>query len=79
MPTINTPQSFAPSALTPRNLSFDFRAVQDENVQLKTLLTTMGALAEDGSLLAKVIEQAHELADKTRQRIEAKAARSRSQ
>lgn len=80
-PTLNTTAPFlAPqSTLAPRNLSSDFRAAQDDNIQLKTLLNTMRALAEHGSPLAKVIEQAKDLADKTKQCIDAKAAQSRSQ
>ena len=70
----------APSALAARNLDFDFRAVQEDNIQIRMLLNTMGALADDGSPLATVIKQAMDLIDQAKQRIDAKAdAPSRSQ
>ena len=40
------------------------------------LLGTMGALAEEGTPLAKIIEQAQDLANRTKQRIDAKEAKS---
>ena len=39
----------------------------------------MGALAKQGMPLAKIIEQAQDLADQTKQHIDAKVAKSRSQ
>ena len=38
------------------------------------LLGTMGALAEEGTPLAKIIEKAQDLANQIKQRIDAKAA-----
>ena len=40
------------------------------------LLGTMGALAEEGTPLAKIIEQAQDLANQTKQCMDAKAAKS---
>jgi hypothetical protein len=39
----------------------------------------MGALAEEGTPLAKIIEQAQDLANQTKQCMDAKATKSRSQ
>ena len=62
------------STLRPRNLNYDFRAVQEDNIQIRTLLGTMGALAQEGTPLATIIKQAQDLADQAKQRLEAKAA-----
>ena len=43
------------------------------------LLGTTGVVVEEGTPLAKIIEQAQNLADQTKQRMDAKAAKSRSQ
>ena len=43
------------------------------------LLHTIGALAEEGMPLAKIIEKAQDLANQTKQRIDTKAAKFRSQ
>ena len=57
-PTLNivAPHALTQSTLAPRNLSSDFRAAQEDNIQLRTLLGTMGALVEEGTPLAKIIE-----------------------
>ena len=77
-PTLNTvaPKALTQSTLASRNLSSDFRAAQEDNIQLKTLLGTMGALAKQGTPLAKIIEQVQNLANQTKQRMDAKAAKS---
>ena len=40
------------------------------------LIGTMGALVEEGTPLAKIIEQAQNLADQTKQRMDARTAKS---
>jgi hypothetical protein len=75
-PTLNTipAQTMMESALRPRNLNSDFRATQEDNIQIRTLLETMGALAQEGTPLATVIKQAQDLVDQAKQRLDAKAA-----
>jgi hypothetical protein len=63
MLNIAVPRAPTQSTLALRNLSSDFRVAQEDNIQLKVLLGTMGALAEEGTPLAKIIEQTQNLAD----------------
>jgi hypothetical protein len=44
------------SAMRPRNLNSDFRVAQEDNIQIRTLLETMGALAQEGTPLATIIK-----------------------
>jgi hypothetical protein len=74
--TINTipPQAVTESTLRLRNLNSDFHAAQEDNIQIRMLLGTMGALEQEGTPLATIIKQAQDLADQAKQRLEAKAA-----
>jgi len=58
-PTLNTATPWAPtqSTLAPRNLSSDFWAAQEDNIQIRTLLGTMGALEDEGTPLAKSLSR----------------------
>ena len=69
-PTINTipPQATTESTLRPRNLNSDFRAAHEDSLQIRTLLGTMGALAQEGTPLATIIKQTQDLADQAKQR-----------
>ena len=64
-PRINTisPRAVTYSTLRPRNLNSDFRAAQEDNIQIRTLLGTMGALAQEGMPLATILKQEQDLAD----------------
>jgi hypothetical protein len=62
------------SAMRLRNLNSDFRATQEDNIQIRTLLETMGALDQEGTPLATIIKQAQDLADQAKQRLNAKVA-----
>jgi hypothetical protein len=62
------------SALRPRNLNSNFRAAQEDNIQIRTLLETMGALAQEGTPLATIIKQAQDLANQAKQCLDTKAA-----
>jgi hypothetical protein len=75
-PTINTipPRAVIESTLRPWNLNSDFRAAQEDNIKIRTLLGTMGALAQEGTPLATIIKQAQDLADQAKQCLEVKAA-----
>ena len=46
---------------------------QEDNIQIKTLLETMGALAQEGMPLATIIKQTQHLANQAKQRLDAKA------
>ena len=67
-PTLNivAPHALTQSTLAPRNLSSDFRVVQEDNIHLRTLLGNMGALVEEGSPLEKIIEQVEDLTNQTK-------------
>ena len=66
MLSIVPPRVATQSTLAPRNLSSDFRVVQEDNIHLRTLLGNMGALVEEGSPLEKIIEQAEDLTNQTK-------------
>ena len=59
------------STLRPRNLNFDLRAAQEDTIQIRMLLETMGALAQ-GMPLATIIKQAQDLANQAKQHLDAK-------
>jgi len=73
------PRTVTEFALCLRNLTSDFCAAQEGNIQIRTLRKTMGALAQEGTPFVIVIKQDQDLADQAKQRLDAKAtAPSRS-
>ncbi|OEL38575.1 hypothetical protein BAE44_0000406 [Dichanthelium oligosanthes] len=58
-----------PSSLAPKNLDSDIRVVEQENIEVRVILGTLGALFEDGPLLATAVKQAMDVADEAKQRL----------